>query len=641
MKWPLQDPLKVSDGAAVAPRTRLLLLLAFALVAMAGAAAFYVALRVAAADAMVAHTLQVEQIDRTVMSDLQDAETGQRGYLLTGQASYLTPFRHAEASTPQTFAALQQLTADNPVQQTRLRALQPEISGKLVELGATVRLSASGHNGEALAVVRSGQGQAAMDRIRLQLNALAAEEQRLLVRREAQAARTRTVLLVLIVLGIAGGLGLAGLLLRQVFGALKALGARTRELEAEAGLRREAEGTLRQTQKMESVGQLAGGIAHDFNNLLTVILGNLDMARRRLSEADSASSARQLADRVAEPVELAMKGSQNAAQLTQRLLAFSRRQALAPTRLDLNRLVAGMSDMLRRTLGGSISIETILAGGLWTTWADANQVENALLNLAINAGHAMPGGGRLTIETANTYLDEVYARQFGDVAPGQYVLLAVTDTGAGIPPGILERVFEPFFTTRQEADGSGLGLAMVHGFVKQSGGHVRIYSEVGQGTTVKLYLPRLHEPEPPAAPAPRADAEELATPVARPGETVLVVEDNAAVRDYVRAALKELGYRVLEAADAAQAIGLIDAGESVSLLFTDVVLPGTNGRELSRLVQARRPDLPILFTTGYTRNAIVHHGQLDPDVQLLQKPYTQRTLALKVREMLDGGDPGR
>jgi CheY-like chemotaxis protein len=334
--------------------------------------------------------------------------------------------------------------------------------------------------------------------------------------------------------------------------------------------------------------------------------------------------------------DTAMQAARNAAKLTHRLLAFARRQPLEPARVDCNRLISGMSDLLRRTLGETVNLEIVLGGGLWPTFADPNQLESALLNLAVNARHAMPDSGRLTIETTNAYLDEAYARRFGDLQPGQYVQVSVADTGTGIAPDVLARVFEPFFTTKDAEVGSGLGLAQVHGFVKQTGGHVRIYSEVSHGTTVKIYLPRLHGVE--AVTAVPAPVTELAISLdrAQPDETIMVVEDSDGVREYACAALGELGYKTIEAANAADALRLAEDGARIDLLFTDVVLPGgVSGRQLSNSMLKLRPDLPVLFTTGYTRNAIVHHGRLDPDVQLLNKPYTQQDLLRKVRELLD------
>jgi CheY-like chemotaxis protein len=297
-----------------------------------------------------------------------------------------------------------------------------------------------------------------------------------------------------------------------------------------------------------------------------------------------------------------------------------------------------MLDLLRRTLGEDISIETVFAAGLWPVHADAHQVENVLLNLALNAKDAMPEGGCLTIETANTYLDDAYVRRFGDVAAGQYVVTCVTDTGTGIAKELIEQVFEPFFTTKPHGEGSGLGLAMVHGFVKQSGGHVRIYSEEGQGTTVKIYLPRLIQAaEPAAVPAGKPDgaAGFTAMPRARPNEVIVLVEDNDGVRGYAKDVLEELGYWVIEAANSEEALRLLAKKPRIDLLFTDVVLPGASGRELADQIKQLYPHVPVLYTTGYTRNAIVHQGRLDPGVQLLNKPYTQQDLARKVRELLD------
>jgi signal transduction histidine kinase len=407
-----------------------------------------------------------------------------------------------------------------------------------------------------------------------------------------------------------------------------------RDLREQIDRREQVEEALRQAQKMEAIGQLTGGVAHDFNNLLQVIQGNLERLRRRHDPGDGSEQARAQFTRM---VDAALLGAQRAAQLTQRMLAFSRRQPLAPKPVDVNRLVAGMSDMLSRTLGEGVALETVLGAGLWRALADDNQLENALLNLAVNARDAMPRGGKLTIETANVALDEAYAAAERDeVAPGQYVMLAVSDTGSGMPRAVLAKVFEPFFTTKDVGQGTGLGLSQVYGFVKQSGGHVKIYSEPGEGTTVKLYVPRV------AAADPRdgrpADA---AQPV--PGgdgsETILVVEDEEAVRRLAVETLVELGYRVLEASDGQAALAILEQSPEVRLLFTDVGLPGgLNGRQLADRVLARRPWLKVLFTTGYARNAIVHHGRLDQGVELISKPFQAAALAHKVRALLDAGN---
>ena len=411
---------------------------------------------------------------------------------------------------------------------------------------------------------------------------------------------------------------------------------RTRDLLAEMQRREEAEATLRQAQKIESVGQLTGGIAHDFNNMLTIISGNLDTIKRRIKSGKMGD--------LSKPIEAAVQGAESAAKLTHRLLAFSRQQPLDPSPLNLNTLVSGISELLAGTVGENIQVETVLSAGLWMTFADSNQVENAVLNLAVNARDAMPNGGTLTIETANVYLDDLYASKFRDLKPGQYVLLSVTDTGTGISKELLERIFEPFFTTKGPGLGTGLGLAMVHGFVKQSGGHVRVYSELGEGTAVKLYLPRWQGENARANVVPRAlnnSANETPTP-AQAGESILLVEDDAGVRDYAVGVLEELGYRVYATESAEKALGLLEGVDRFDLLFTDVVLGGKlSGRQLADEVKKRRPELPILFTTGYTRDAIVHQGRLDSGVSLLNKPYTQRDLSFKIRSILGDEKAGK
>jgi CheY-like chemotaxis protein len=326
---------------------------------------------------------------------------------------------------------------------------------------------------------------------------------------------------------------------------------------------------------------------------------------------------------------MAQQGAQRAVSLTSRLLAFSRRQPLAPKPLDLNGLVRDMTELLHRTLGEQVELESVLAPRLWTIEADANQLESAVLNLAVNARDAMPQGGKLTIETGNTFLDDRYVETSAEVTPGQYVLIAVSDSGAGIPKDVLSRVFEPFYTTKEVGRGTGLGLSMVYGFVKQSGGHVTIYSETGEGTTVKMYFPRYHG---------SGVVEDVFIPVAAggsAGEVVLVVEDNEDVRSYSVTILKEMGYQILEAGAVEGALSILQTDQRIDLLFTDVVLPGRSGRVLADEARKMRPGLKVLFTTGYSRNAIVHHGRVDPGVQLLSKPFTYEQLAARVRDILD------
>jgi signal transduction histidine kinase/CheY-like chemotaxis protein len=400
---------------------------------------------------------------------------------------------------------------------------------------------------------------------------------------------------------------------------------------AEMKQREQAEAALRQAQKMEAVGQLTGGVAHDFNNLLLVIQGNLEQIER-----DVATSRNGDADRLARPVRAALRGVDRAAALTHRLLAFARRQPLAPEPLEPNKLVGGMSDLLRRTLGESIKIETALADDLWRAFADPNQLESAILNLAVNARDAMPEGGNLMIETANVRLDRTYADIHDVAAPGPYVMIAITDTGSGMPTEIAERAFEPFFTTKEVGRGTGLGLSQVYGFIKQSGGHVKIYSEPGEGTTVRIYLPR-HVPHGEERNIDADGAPE--TPAAAESETILVVEDDEDVRATSVESLRQLGYRVLDAPDGAAALRLLEREPGVQLLFTDVGLPGgMNGRRLAEEARRRRPDLRVLFTTGYARDAIVHQGRLDPGIELIVKPYTYAALAAKIRAVMAAED---
>jgi len=397
----------------------------------------------------------------------------------------------------------------------------------------------------------------------------------------------------------------------------------TKERQRERTLA-ETEEQLRQAQKMEVVGQLTGGIAHDFNNLLQIVTGNLETVLRT-APADAA--------RLRRAADNAMTGAMRAATLTQRLLAFSRRQPLSPRPLDANRLIGSMLEMLRRSLGEPIAVATGLAPGLWPVEADPNQLENAILNLAINARDAMPHGGDLTIATTNRTLAE---GEEGIPSPGDYVLLSIADTGTGMDAATLERVFEPFFTTKDVGKGTGLGLSMVYGFVKQSGGHVQLLSTPGQGTSVRIYLPRLGEEE-----AARHDQDEAATapelPTARPGETILVCEDDDDVRAHSTEVLRDLGYQVLEAPDGRTALRLLEReGTAIDLLFTDVVLPGgMTGAMVAQQARALLPNLRILFTTGYARDTIVHHGRLDPGVALITKPFTFAALATRVRTMLD------
>jgi signal transduction histidine kinase len=393
---------------------------------------------------------------------------------------------------------------------------------------------------------------------------------------------------------------------------------------AEVERRARAEEALRQAQKMETLGQLTGGVAHDFNNLLQIVSGNLEILQRGLPEAEG---------RLRRAAENAARGAERAAVLTQRLLAFSRRQPLAPKPIDANRLVGGMLELLHRSLGETIVVETALTPALWAVEADPHQLENAILNLAVNARDAMDGGGRLVIETGNAVLDGGAQGPGRDAPPGEYVAIRIKDSGCGMDEDTVARALEPFFTTKEVGKGTGLGLSMAYGFARQSGGDLHIESAPGRGTTVTLLLPRLLG----SRPAADAQAGQVAPQRAR-DETILVCEDDADVRSYTVEVLGELGYKVLEAADGAAALALLEDRERrVDLLFTDVVLPGgMTGAQLATAAQALRPGLKLLYTTGYARDAIVHEGRLDAGVELITKPFSYGALAARVRQVLEG-----
>ena len=408
---------------------------------------------------------------------------------------------------------------------------------------------------------------------------------------------------------------------------LRELASAHNRLLREIAERERVEDALRQAQKMEAVGQLTGGLAHDFNNLLTGISGSLELLQSRVAQGRLSEVTRY--------VTAAQGAASRAAALTHRLLAFSRRQTLDPVPTNPNRLVAGMEELIRRTVGPAITLEAVLAGGLWPTLCDPHQLENAVLNLSINARDAMPDGGRLTIETANTWLDEPGARE-RDMQPGQYVAVCVSDTGTGMPPEVIARAFDPFFTTKPIGMGTGLGLSMIYGFAKQSGGQARIYSEIGRGTTVRLYLPR-HAAEEANMLGEQAHA---APPRAEASETVLVVDDEPTVRMLVSEVLGELGYATIEAENGPAGLVVIRSSARVDLLVTDVGLPGgMNGRQVADAARALRPGLQVLFITGYADNAAVGNGHLERGMQVMTKPFTMVALAAKVRAMLTESSP--
>ncbi len=598
------------------------------LAALIVAAAFWLGARNKSDDAWVRHSLEVRAQLRHVLSLGQSAETGQRGYLLTGQDLYLQPYQMALDQLPGVLQRTHDLVSDNPEQIKNLARLHELIKDKLAELGSTVDAYKTGNKDAALAIVNSDKGFRLMTEIRRGIEAMQEEEDRLLTARQATAARSEVLLQagVAIAFLLIGGVGvLIARFTRESFAALTVthdrLALANRDLLDQVARREAAESQLRQAQKMEALGQLTGGIAHDFNNMLGVIMGALDLVKRRIAKGDYA------VDRF---IDAATIASERAATLTQRLLAFARQQPLSPQPLDANKMITAMSDLLHSTLGEHIQIETVTAAELWTVHADSQQLENAILNVAINGRDAMADGGRLTIETANAHLDDAYCARNTEVRPGQFAMIAITDTGVGMPADVAARVFDPFFTTKPTGKGTGLGMSQVYGFVKQSNGHIKVYSEPGSGTTVKIYLPRLV-----------ADAKNIKRAAPEPmrtgdrNEIILVVEDDPLMRRLATEALHELGYTVFDCDGAGNALATLDRISDVKLLFTDVVMPDINGKKLADEAVRRRPGLKILFTTGYTANAVVHGGVLDSGVNFIAKPFTLDQLAAKVRAVLD------
>jgi signal transduction histidine kinase/CheY-like chemotaxis protein len=598
------------------------------LAALIMAAAFWLGARSESDDSWVLHSLDVRAQLTRILSLVQSAETGQRGYLLTGRATYLEPYDRANAELPVALDHFRDTVSDNPQQTQPLQQLRDLISAKRDELRSTVEAYKAGHRDDALAMVDNGNGFRLMQQIREQIAAMQAAEDRLLGARQSAAERSAALLQIGVAIAFLLICGM-GLLIarftREAFSALTAardrLVASNEQLTEQVTRREAAENQLRQAQKMEALGQLTGGIAHDFNNMLGVIMGAHDLASRRMQKGDF---------NIDRFLKAAIAAAERAAALTQRLLAFARQQPLAPRRLDANKMIGNMSDLLHSTLGEPIHIETVAAAGLWTIHADPQQLENAVINIAINARDAMPDGGKLTIETANTHLDDAYCRQNPEIEPGQFVLIAISDSGLGMSPEVAARAFDPFFTTKAAGKGTGLGLSQVYGFVKQSHGHIKVYSEPGAGTSVKIYLPRLV-----------GDAQEIRREVAEPvrtgqrSEIILVVEDDPLMRRLAADALHELGYTVFEADSAAGALTTLDRIAEVKLLFTDVVMPDMNGKKLADEATRRRPGLKVIFTTGYTANAVVHGGTLDQGVNFLSKPFKLDQLAAKVRSVLD------
>jgi len=675
------------------------------------------------------HTYEVLGAIRELEIATRDAESGERGYLLTGDQDDLGPYESALSRGSILLGDLKRLTADNEAQQARLQTLAPAWQRRVQRLAQAIQVRRDA--GLKAAVANAPTDPATAQEIDSTLQSMMTEEQRLLAARladtENRAAWVQRLVVLATALAVLALLWAARLLnqayarsfraesdqrtlaerlhtsldsLSQgvgVFGPAHKLrhwntcfqvlldlppamvraetpyaafadhlsveGASLLESEEqiehsqqtsgepivyerthangtqleirrtptpEGGFvltisdmtkRAQSEAVLRESQKMQAIGQLTGGIAHDFNNLLTVMLGNLELARMKLEPQHPLTVN----------IERSLWAAQRGGTLTSQLLAFARKQPLAPAPVDLSANLPELVPLLKRTLGEHIEVRFVDSAGLWPAMADAAQLESAVLNLALNARDAMPGGGRLTIELANKVLDADYARTHAEVVAGDYVMVAVSDTGHGMTPDIVARVFEPFFTTKSEGRGTGLGLAMVFGFVKQSGGHVKIYSEPGEGTSAKIYLPR-------AVGAVPVNGQRSGVPADLPhgSATILLVEDEAGVREIAVAILRSLGYRVLEAPDGDEGLRVFGANAAdVDLLLTDVVLPGkVRGRELAERITAIRPEVRVLFMSGYTENSIVHHGRLDDGVHLLGKPFKREQLARKVAEVL-------
>lgn len=575
--------------------------------------------------AWIAHTFEVIATAEGIKSAAQNAERAERGLLLTSNPNFLQRYREHLASSRALLERLRQLTVDNPEEQHRIASLSVALDDWLAERQEAIEVFQREGAAAAQQLVTARVGQNTLRPVESLVDGTQDIERDLLTRRQERAAahERRVGQVALASSALATVLLLLGIWLTRV-AFVSARAAEQQRRDSERRLNEQllqAQAALAQTQKMEALGQLTGGVAHDFNNLLHVIRNAVTVVQRRVRSAD---------EEVHRYLEMALRNTDRAASTTARLLAFSRQQPLDPAPTDLNKLVAGMADLLQHLLGESVAMETVLGAGLWAVAVDRSQLETAIINLAVNARDAMPAGGKLTIETSNTFLDEAYAAGHAEVKSGQYAMLAVSDSGSGMAPEVAARAFDPFFTTKDTGQGTGLGLSQVFGFVKQSSGHVKLYSEPGHGTTVKIYFPRLAG----------SDAQQPAEPFTAhgpaSGESVLVVEDHEDVRTFTEQVLRDLGYRVSSAPDGQRALQLLERLGGVDLLFTDVGLPqGMSGRQLAHEAQRRWPQLHVLYTTGYARNSIIHHGRLDPGVELILKPFTHATLAAKVRRVLD------
>ena len=575
------------------------------------------------------HTSDVQRTLSQVSISLIDASQAELLFLVIGEPAgnqYLAKRTLAQRTMQEQLDIVQKLVVDNSEQSRNLIALKPLIGQRFATGQALIDARRASDFRKDGATPLTLRGQEQLADVRQKLSELLSAETTLLAARTTTAFASQRAFVIAIG---AAALAIAAALLfwwNETQNAMKILAVSNSKLADSLAGKQTADDQIRHMQKMEAVGQLTGGLAHDFNNMLSIIISSLNLAQKRLAKGPTNIDAL---------LSGALDGAHRAATLTSRLLAFSRQMPLAPEILDLNRIVGGMSEMITRTLGDPVRVETVLAGGLWKTHIDIGQMENALLNLCVNARDAMPDGGSLTIETGNASLDDAYARQHLDVTAGQYVLIAVTDTGMGMAPEVVSSAFDPFFTTKDVGKGSGLGLSQVFGFVKQSGGHVKIYSEVGKGTTLKIYLPRSFETVQDSKAANKLQI--IETQKMKRGnlrKIILVVEDESLVRGLTVATLRELGYTVIHAEDGITALKQLDAHPEICLLFTDIVMPGMNGRKLADEAVRRQSLLKVLFTTGFTRNAVVHGGVLDAGVNFIAKPFTIEQLAAKVAQVV-------
>ena len=603
-------------------RSEQLPLLAAAAVCIALGMALWLEFEYRDAEASVRHTIAAQQSLLSISSSAHKADDAGIRFVLTGVDSFRADFDTAVATVQIEIGVLQDLVADNLEQTGLVARLRQNVSERLALI--SVPMSSRQNQGSAPPAFGSeiGAGSTAMNAVSATIDLLYANESTLLLTRLADVNR------LLLAGWIADAITVAGIAAAMVawIGRERFDGRALLRLSAES---EKGQSQIRQMQKIETIGQLTGGLAHDLNNMLAVIISALNLTQKRLAAGDI---------KVERFVDSALDGATRAATLTSRLMAFSRQAPLNPEALDANKLIRRMSELMQRTLGETIQHQSVLNAGLWYTNADPIELENAILNLAINARDAMPKGGKLSIETSNSRFDDTYAAQ-NDVPNGDYVLIAVTDTGEGMSPDTVAKAFDPFFTTKGVGKGTGLGLSQVFGFVKQSHGHVQIYSEPGLGTTVKIYLPRLNDVD------PQQDivtAKVEAWPnLSRDhsGDLILVVEDDARVREMTVAALRELGYMVLDANGATRALEQLDAHPTITMLFTDIVMPDVNGRQLAAEVLKRRPDIKVLYTTGFTRDAIVHSGKLDVGLNFIAKPFTLVQLDAKMNFVLAGTVP--